>query len=158
MLSLAVAVLLFVFTIIGGIFYLVPRLNIAPGAHGSTDNPLSVPLTLTNNGYLTVTIGDVSTSVDKFVTDRNNSLIRVILQYRGTGTLKAGESADFSPQKIIDFPDQKTVSADFVVVVEYHQQFWPTALRKRVRFRVTPDASGALQWLRPFLTDEDRKL
>jgi len=144
------------FTILGGIFYLIPRLDIALDA--SSLNPLVSPITLTNNGYLAVTIGDLYTSIDDLTLDNGPTFLRCGTVYKGQGsTLRRGESADFVPRILGFRPEQKALSARFLVIVQFHQQFWPWKLYKRVRFSIEPDAAGKLRLVRPYLTGTDRK-
>jgi hypothetical protein len=144
------------FTILGGIFYLVPRLDITLDA--SSSNPLASPITLSNNGYLAVTIGDLYASIDDLTIDNGATMLRCGTLYKGQGsTLRRGESADFVPRILGFRPEQKALSAHFLVIVQFRQQFWPRTLDKRVRFSFEPDAAGTLRLVRPYLTNADRK-
>jgi hypothetical protein len=155
-LSYILPLILAAFTILGGIFYLVPRLDISLDA--SSSNPLASPITLSNNGYLAVTIGDLYTSIDDLKIDNGATFVRCGTLYRGQGsTLRRGESADFVPRILGFRPEQKALSAHFLVIVRFHQQFWPWKLNKRVRFSIEPDAAGKLRLLRAYLTEADRK-
>lgn len=141
-----------------GVFYLLPRLDVAPGPdYEHTNDPMEVPLSLTNNGFLTIHPHQVICYVYYWVAENGYSVKNLAYDYTGGGDIGRGESVEFARETPIQTVS-RVITADFLVVVDYKQQFWPWTLQKRIRFKTSRTSRDAWSWNRPFLTDGDRSL
>jgi hypothetical protein len=141
---------------LGSIFYFLPRLDITAGpGYASVNDPLTAPLSLSNNGYLPVYPARVSAYVYSWSNVSGNNVAGISIDYSGGGTLKRGETAEFIPDQLLGMP-HKVIAADFLVIVRYYQWGWRWPLEKRIRFRAKRGTRDQWEWYRPFMTDIDR--
>jgi hypothetical protein len=83
----------------------------------------------------------------------------IAISYLGGGLLKRGETAEFTPSpSMITYVGIKVTSADFIVMIQYRQWAWPYLLEKRIRFKAERKEDDRWAWIRPFMTELDRKL
>jgi hypothetical protein len=142
---------------LGGIFTFLPRLDIAPGpGYASVNDPLTAPLSLSNNGYLPIYLDRVSSYVNDWKNTAGNYATGFSIEYLGRGTLERGETAEFIHDKFFGMT-AKVIAADFVVTVRYYQWGWRWPLEKRIRFTAKRGENDRWEWYRPFMTDFDRK-
>jgi hypothetical protein len=149
-----------VLSIIGGLsgyFYLLPRLQIDPASgYERVNDPLEVALSLTNNGYLPIHPDKVACYVYLWRTNTGNNVAGIAYDYLGGGTLARGETVEFIPNPLVT-TQNKVISADFLIIVTYHQRLWYFPLEKRIRFKAERGKDDLWRWYRPFLSEVDRK-
>lgn len=143
---------------LGGLYYVWPLLDVAPRAgYERVDDPMTVALSLINDGYLPVTIDRITAWVYYWVNEKGEDVRAIAYDYDGSGKLYRRESADFTPDPPIQLQG-KPLAADFLVVVDYHQEWWKGPLQKRIRFDTKRGDDGMWIWNRPYLTEADRHM
>jgi hypothetical protein len=164
-LTLICTLSLAVFTILGGIFYLLPNVNIVPASgYERADDPMEVALSLTNNGYLHIRPFKVVAFVYDWRAiydqpENNNQIANVGYDYLGGGTISHLQTVDFTPKPPFGRnPKSKVASADFLVIIQYYQWGWHWPLEKRVRSKVKRGRDDLWMWYRPYLTEIDKSL
>ena len=147
---------------LGSIFSFLPRLDVSPGPdYAYVTNPIDASLSLTNNGYFTITVDNVSTLIYDLVAEGGTTVTGLTFVYKGNSTLRRGESSDFTPIEMPIWEREPhtplhVVRADFLVITKYRQWGWPVAVEKRIRFNAKRRGDGSWIWYRPSLTSMDR--
>jgi hypothetical protein len=167
MLSLVLACLLGAFTILGGIFYLLPSLTVSAGPGSETiTNPIYSRLSIHNAGYLTIYPKDVTTYISycEYTNQPNDpsiepgSISGIAIRYSGKGDIPRGETIEFTPEPQLLLPDvKKVLKAEFLVITSYRQWGWPKLLEKRNKFKVVKNAGDRWEWMRLPLNDIEKR-
>ena len=159
MLTLVVTFLLGAFTVLGGIFYLMPNLDVQPVMELPTGRVFPNAFSLKNDGYLTVYPKEVRFVIRDAIDTNQNAFHNC-----GAGTefvskvsLQRGESADIAVNPAFNIGQGSIVRADILLVVKFQQWGWKWPITKRVKIEIWKDALGNTKFAKPPLTDEDRK-
>jgi hypothetical protein len=142
-----------------GVFYLWPRLDVAPASgYESANDPMDAALSLTNSGSLTIYPEKVSCLISDYNWRSGFRVTGLTFDYLGGGTLEPGQTVDYVRQTAFEGPGEKVISADFIIIVKYHQWGWPWSLEKRYRFKAHRREDGLWVWRRPYLSWIDRHI
>jgi len=153
-------------SVVAGILFFLPRLDVSPGPGSANDEPWDAPISLTNNGFLSVYPQSITCWVGSYLLmdpknpTRHAGVENLAFAYTGsTGEIQRGETADFLPAPPFEFHDlPPAYSAEFMFIVDYKQHWWPWLLHKRVRYSVTRDAIGNWRWIRPYMSNATRTM
>src|SRR6266480_7305227 len=108
---------------LGGLFYLLPSVDIAPSSGYERGNdPMYAALSLTNNGYLSIHPQKVTCYIYRWRNATGSSIGSIAFDYFGGGTIKRSERVDFVPDPPIK--ESKAFSAHFVLVIQFHRVWW----------------------------------
>jgi hypothetical protein len=137
----------------------MPRLDIELGNHPVNANPLFVPISVKNEGYLTISVRQFICYVVRLNTDDNSSVLTAPIGYSGTqGTIGRGQTVDFkAPFPAFVFTGA-VKDAEIMFIVRYNQRFWPVELEKRILYKIDRGEDGNLEWRRPYIPAELREL
>jgi hypothetical protein len=133
-----------------GIISMLPRLGVLPQAELDPADPFSVPIQVSNDGYLTIHITDVRCSLDHVLTKDRSSFTDL---WSARAGLPENYQFDLEPGgQAIHFcgftvANTKLLEAFIHIEVDFTTAFLPWKLAKKFPFRGYADSNGTVRWL-----------
>jgi hypothetical protein len=135
-----------------GIWSAYPKLAVAPGDVWNNKDPLSIPLTISNNGQFEIYSAHLRCQVD-YVWNTTESMGFSSLNLVEPDDLPIGELAGGgytttfcnNPLRIMGPGDQ--LAAQVVLVISFRPSFWPWRIERNFYLRGTSDGNGKVRWI-----------